>query len=247
MKKYLVIVLLALTPAWVLAAGVPGVILDKANIDPTNKQSLQRGARIFVNYCLSCHSASLMRYERMGKDLGIDEKLVSENLMFTGGKVGELMTVATAADDAKQWFGTVPPDLSVIARARGVDWIYTYMRSFYRDDSRHTGTNNLVFPDVGMPNVLWELQGIQAPVITTVKDHADGTEHKVVELELVEPGLQTPKEFDRTVRDLVNFLDYMGEPAKYERRHLGTKVLIFLLVLLVLAVLLKREYWKDIH
>ena len=245
MKKYLVIVLLALAPAWVLAAG-GGVHLDKANIDPTNKQSLQRGARIFVNYCLSCHSASLMRYERIGNDLGVDEKLVSENLMFTGGKVGELMTVATAADDAKEWFGTVPPDLTVIARARGVDWLYTYMRSFYRDDSRHIGTNNLVFPDVGMPNVLWELQGIQETILTTVKDH-DGTEHKVVELELVEPGLQSPKEFDRTVRDLVNFLDYMGEPAKYERRQLGTKVILFLLVFLVLAILLKKEFWKDIH
>jgi len=245
MKKYLVIVLLALAPAWVLAAG-GGVHLDKANIDPTNKQSLQRGARIFVNYCLSCHSASLMRYERMGNDLGVDEKLVSENLMFTGGKVGELMTVATAPDDAKEWFGTVPPDLTVIARARGVDWLYTYMRSFYQDDSRHIGTNNLVFPDVGMPNVLWELQGIQETVLKTVKDH-DGTEHKVVELELVEPGLQSPKEFDRTVRDLVNFLDYMGEPAKYERRQLGTKVILFLLVFLVLAILLKKEYWKDIH
>lgn len=246
MKKYLVIVMLAMAPAWVLAAGGLGVTLDKANIDPTNKQSLQRGARIFVNYCLSCHSAALMRYERIGNDLGIDEKLVSENLMFTGGKVGELMTVATAADDAKEWFGTVPPDLTVIARARGVDWLYTYMRSFYRDDERHIGTNNLVFPDVGMPNVLWELQGIQEPVITTEKGH-DGVEHKVVELELAEPGLLSPKEFDRTVRDLVNFLDYMGEPAKYERRQLGTKVIIFLLVFLVLAILLKKEYWKDIH
>jgi ubiquinol-cytochrome c reductase cytochrome c1 subunit len=245
MKKYLVIVLMALAPAWVLAAG-GGVHLDKANIDPTNKQSLQRGARIFVNYCLSCHSASLMRYERIGNDLGVDEKLVSENLMFTGGKVGELMTVATAPDDAKEWFGTVPPDLTVIARARGVDWLYTYMRSFYQDDSRHIGTNNLVFPDVGMPNVLWELQGMQETVLKTVKDH-DGTEHKVVELELVESGLQSPKEFDRTVRDLVNFLDYMGEPAKYERRQLGTKVILFLLVFLVLAILLKKEYWKDIH
>ena len=246
MKKYLVIALLALAPAWVLAAGGHGVELDKANIDPTNKQSLQRGARIFVNYCLSCHSAALMRYERIGNDLGVDEKLVSENLMFTGGKVGELMTVATAADDAKEWFGTVPPDLTVIARARGVDWLYSYMRSFYRDDERHIGTNNLVFPDVGMPNVLWELQGIQETVLTTEKDHA-GMEHKAVKLELVEPGLQTPKEFDRTVRDLVNFLDYMGEPAKYERRQLGTKVILFLLVFLVLAILLKKEYWKDIH
>ena len=174
MKKYLSLFywLWPLPGYWLQVAVMH---LDKANIDPTNKQSLQRGARIFVNYCLSCHSASLMRYERMGNDLGIDEKLVSENLIFTGGKLGELMTVATAPDDAKEWFGTVPPDLTVIARARGVDWLYTYMRSFYRDDSRHIGVNNLVFPDVGMPNVLWELQGMQEPVITTVKEH-DGTE-----------------------------------------------------------------------
>jgi len=245
MKKQLCVLLLALAPAWVLAAG-PGIHLDKANIDPTNTQSLQRGARLFVNYCLSCHSASLMRYERMGKDLGISEELVSENLMFTGGKVGELMTVATAPADAKEWFGTVPPDLTVIARSRGVDWLYTYLRSFYRDDSRNVGVNNLAFPDVGMPHVMWELQGWQEPIITTVKDH-DGKEVKVVDLELVEPGLMTEKEFDRAIRDLVNFLDYMGEPAKHDRRALGVKVLMFLFVFLVLAYLLKREYWKDVH
>jgi ubiquinol-cytochrome c reductase cytochrome c1 subunit len=227
MKKQLFVLLLALAPAWVFAAGGHGIHLDKANIDPTNTQSLQRGARLFVNYCLSCHSASLMRYERMGKDLGISEQLVSENLMFTGGKVGELMKVATAPADAKEWFGTVPPDLTVIARSRGVDWLYTYLRSFYRDDSRNVGVNNLVFPDVGMPHVMWELQGWQEPVITT--------------------GLRTPQEFDRDIRDLVNFLDYMGEPAKHDRRALGVKVLMFLFVFLVLAYLLKREYWKDVH
>jgi ubiquinol-cytochrome c reductase cytochrome c1 subunit len=246
MKKMLIVLLMAMVPAWVLAAGGQDIHLDKANIDPNNKQSLQRGARLFVNYCLSCHSASLMRYERMGKDLGIDEKLVSENLMFTGGKVGELMTVATAAADAKEWFGTVPPDLTVIARSRGVDWLYTYLRSFYRDDSRIIGVNNLVFPDVGMPHVMWELQGWQEPVITTIKDH-DGTERKVVELELVEPGLMTAQEFDRATRDLVNFLDYMGEPAKYERRQLGVKVILFLLFFLVVAYFLKREFWRDVH
>jgi ubiquinol-cytochrome c reductase cytochrome c1 subunit len=246
MKKVLLVLLVTMVPAWALAAGGHAIHLDHANIDPTNKQSLQRGARLFVNYCLSCHPAALMRYERMGKDLGIDEKLVSENLMFTGGKVGDLMTVATAPADAKEWFGTVPTDLSVIARARGVDWLYTYLRSFYLDDSRITGVNNLVFPDVGMPDVLWELQGWQKPVITTVRDN-DGTEHKVVDLELVQPGLLTPQEFDRAVRDLVNFLDYMGEPAKYERRHLGVKVILFLLVFLVLAYFMKREYWRDVH
>ncbi|HYQ70387.1 MAG TPA: cytochrome c1 [Gammaproteobacteria bacterium] len=246
MKKQLIVLLMALAPVWAFAAGGQDIHLDKANIDPNNTQSLQRGARLFVNYCLSCHSASLMRYERMGKDLGISEQLVSENLMFTGGKVGELMTVATAPADAKEWFGTVPPDLTVIARSRGVDWLYTYMRSFYRDDSRNVGVNNLAFPDVGMPHVLWELQGWQEPIITTVKDH-EGNEVKVVDLELVEPGLMTPREYDRAIRDLVNFLDYMGEPAKHDRRALGVKVLMFLFVFLVLAYLLKREYWRDVH
>ncbi|MEN8107227.1 MAG: cytochrome c1 [Pseudomonadota bacterium] len=245
MKK-ICILLLALAPAWVMAAGGYGIHLDKANIDPTNKESLQRGARLFVNYCLSCHAAALMRYERIGKDLGIDEKLVSENLMFTGGRVGALMTVATSPDDAKEWFGTVPPDLSVIARSRGVDWLYTYMRSFYLDDSKIIGVNNLVFPDVGMPHVLWELQGWQEAVITTVKDEK-GVEHKEVDLELVEPGLMSPKEYDRAVRDLVNFLDYIGEPAKYERRELGVKVIMFLLLFLVVAYLMKRDFWRDVH
>ena len=245
MKKIFLVLLLTLAPAWAMAAG-GGIHLDAANIDPTNKQSLQRGARLFVNYCLSCHSAALMRYERIGKDLGIDEKLVSENLIFSGGKAADLMTVATHADDATEWFGTVPPDLTVIARARGVDWLYTYLRSFYRDDSKITGVNNLVFADVGMPHVMWELQGWQEPVITTVKDH-EGNETKSVALKLVEPGLMSVKEFDRATRDLVNFLDYMGEPAKYERRSLGIKVILFLFMFLVLAYLLKKEYWKDIH
>lgn len=245
MKKYIFALILAAAPSWVLAAGA-GVHLDKANIDPSNTQSLQRGARLFVNYCLSCHSAALMRYERLSMDLGIDEKLVSENLMFTGGKVSELMTVATAPGDAQEWFGTVPPDLTVIARSRGVDWLYTYLRSFYRDESKIIGVNNLVFADVGMPHVMWELQGWQEPVITTTKDR-DGNEVKTVKLELVEPGLMSPNEFDRAIRDLVNFLDYMGEPAKHERRALGVKVIIFLLFFLVVAYLMKRDFWKDVH
>jgi ubiquinol-cytochrome c reductase cytochrome c1 subunit len=245
MKKRLIPLLLILVPVLTLAAE-DGVHLDKANIDPDNQQSLQRGARLFVNYCLSCHAAGLMRYERMGQDLGISELQVAENLMFTGGKVGDLMTVATDPEDAVEWFGTVPPDLSVIARARGVDWLYTYLRSFYLDPSRVTGVNNLVFPDVGMPDVLWELQGWQKPVITTVKD-TDGSEHKVIDLELAEPGLMSPKEFDRAVRDLVNFLDYMAEPGKHDRQSLGVKVILFLLVFLVVAYLMKKEFWKDVH
>jgi ubiquinol-cytochrome c reductase cytochrome c1 subunit len=246
MKKQLIAVLLALAPAWAFAMSDSGVHMDEANIDPNNTASLQRGARLFVNYCLSCHSAALMRYGRIGKDLGIKEKLVVDNLVFGGGKAGDLMTVATHPEDAKEWFGTVPPDLTVIARARGVDWLYNYMRSFYRDDSKIIGVNNLVFPDVGMPHVLWELQGWQEAVIHTAKKE-DGTETKEITLELVEPGLLTPKEYDRAIRDLVNFLDYMGEPAKHDRRALGVKVIMFLLLLLVLAYLMKRDYWKDVH
>ena len=245
MNRLILTGLLLLAPIWAYAASA-GIKLDKANIDPNNTQSLQRGAKMFVNYCLSCHSAELMRYERMGKDLAIEGKLVEENLMFTGGKLGDLMRVATADADSKAWFGTVPPDLSVIARARGVDWLYTYMRSFYRDDSKIIGVNNLVFPDVGMPHVLWELQGWQDPVITTVKDH-EGNKRKEVSLELTEPGLMSPKEYDRAIRDLVNSLDYMAEPAKHDRRSLGVKVIMFLLLFLVFAYMLKREYWKDVH
>jgi ubiquinol-cytochrome c reductase cytochrome c1 subunit len=246
MNKHLITILLVLAPAWAFATGGEGPPLAEANIDSSNTASLQRGARLFVNYCLSCHSAALMRYERIGKDLGIKEKLVTDNLVFTGGKAGDLMTVATHPDDAKEWFGTVPPDLTVIARSRGVDWLYNYLRSFYLDDSKITGVNNLIFPDVGMPDVLWELQGWQKAVIHTVKKE-DGTESKEVTLEQVEPGLLSPSEFDRAIRDLVNFLDYMGEPAKHERRSLGVKVIIFLLLLLVLAYLMKREFWKDVH
>ncbi|MEZ5542972.1 MAG: cytochrome c1 [Pseudomonadota bacterium] len=245
MKKQLIAVLLLLAPAWA-AMAAEHAHLEEANIDPNNTASLQRGARLFVNYCLSCHSAALMRFERIGKDLGIKEKLVAENLVFNGGKVGELMTVATHPEDEKEWFGTVPPDLSVIARSRGVDWLYSYMRSFYLDKTKITGVNNLVFPDVGMPHVLWELQGWQEAKIHTVKNE-DGTETKDVTLELVEPGKLTPKEYDRAIRDLVNFLDYMGEPAKHERKTLGVKVIMFLLLFLVLAYLMKREFWKDVH
>jgi len=245
MKKRFLPLLFVFVPALALATA-GGVHLEQANIDPDNQQSLQRGARLFVNYCLSCHSAGLMRFERMGHDLGIPELMVAENLMFTGGKVGDLMTVATDPEDAVEWFGTVPPDLSVTARSRGVDWLYTYLRSFYRDPSRVTGVNNLVFPDVGMPDVLWELQGWQKPVISTVRD-PDGTERKVIELELEEPGLLSPKEFDRAVRDLVNFMDYMAEPGKHDRKALGVKVIMFLLVFLVVAYLMKKEFWKDVH
>ena len=246
MKKYLLSVLLLVAPALVAASG-GGVHLDKANIDPTNKESLQRGARTFVNYCMGCHSAKYQRYNRLGRDLGISDEDIIDNLMFTGERTGDLMDIAMTKEMGKKWFGAAPPDLTLVARVRGTDWLYTYLRTFYQDDSRPFGVNNRVFSKVGMPNVLWELQGTQKAVYETVVDD-DGREYQVLEgVELEEAGSQTPAEFDRTVRDLVNFLAYMGEPIKLERQSLGIKVMLFLFVFFIVAYLLKKEYWKDIH
>jgi ubiquinol-cytochrome c reductase cytochrome c1 subunit len=245
MRKIILSFLMLLLPGAVLAAG-GDVHLDKADIDLSNQQSLQRGARLFVNYCLSCHSAQFQRYNRMGRDLGLTDEQVIENLMFASDKIGEQMTVAMKPDDGKAWFGAPPPDLSLIARSRGVDYLYTYMRTFYVDETRPFGVNNLTFPSVGMPNVLWELQGIQKPVYKTV-EHDGETKEVLDRLELVEPGTRTPAEFDQDIRDLVAFLSYVGEPAQLERKALGVKVIIFLLVFLVVAYLLKKEYWKDVH
>jgi len=246
MKKQLLAVLLLVVPMLALASS-EDVHLDKANIDPTNKESLQRGARTFVNYCMGCHSAKYQRYNRLARDLHISEDEVLHNLMFTGEKIGDHMDISMQRSDAKNWFGAAPPDLTLVARVRGVNWLYTYLRSFYRDDSRPFGVNNQVFHNVGMPNVLWQLQGVQEPTYETVTDE-DGHEHKVLEgIELKQAGEQSPAEFDRTVRDLVNFLAYMGEPIKQQRMALGVKVLLFLLVFFVVAYLLKKEYWKDVH
>lgn len=243
-NKFLLLVFLVL-PGLVTAAG-GGVHLDKANIDLTNKQSLQRGAKLFVNYCLSCHSAAYQRYNRMGRDIGLTEQQVIDNLMFASDKIGEQMTIAMSADNGAAWFGAPPPDLTLVSRSRGSDWLYTYLRTFYLDDSRPFGVNNLVFPSVGMPHVLWELQGWQKPVYKTVEH--DGIEKQVIDhLELAEPGTLSPDEYDRAMRDLVNFMTYMGEPVKLEREALGIKVLLFLALLLVITYLLKKEYWKDVH
>ena len=244
--RKLLVVWLVVLPGLVMASG-GGTHLDRAHVDIGDQASLQRGAQLFVNYCLSCHSAAFMRYNRMGKDLGLSDELVANNLMFATEKPGDLMTVAMRGKDAKHWFGTAIPDLSLVSRSRGVDWLYTYLRTFYVDDSRPFGVNNLVFEDVGMPHVLADLQGMQKAVFHTVKD-AYGTEHEVIDhLEVVSPGLMTPDEYDRAVRDLVNFLAYTGEPAKMERERLGGKVLLFLVVFFVVALMLKKEYWKDIH
>lgn len=240
MKKLIVAFLLAATPLLGQASG--GVHLDDADIDLSDQAALQRGARLFVNYCLSCHSAKFQRFNRTGKDLGLTDQEVKENLMFVTDKIGETMTIAMPATDAEVWFGTPPPDLSVIARARGSDWLYTYLRGFYLDDSRPFGVNNVVFKDVGMPHALWKLQGLQKAVF---QEHEG---QKVFEkFEQVTPGTMSPEQFDGAMRDLTGFLTYVGEPIQMERRAMGKWVLLFIAVFFVLAYLLKKEYWKDVH
>ncbi len=239
MKKLLILFVLAGLPA---AAFAEGIKLDPVKIDLSDKASLQRGARIFVNYCLSCHSASYMRYNRMGMDLGISDELVKENLLFAADRVGDLMKAVMPPEDAKAWFGVAPPDLSDEARYRGPEWIYTYMRSFYRDEKSVSGWNNTVFPHVAMPDALYEWQGQQRAVF---KDE-NGVE-VFDRFVLEKPGTMTPQQYDSAMRDLTNFMVYLGEPAKLERYSLGILVLVFLAFFLVFAYLLKKEYWKDVH
>ena len=212
--------------------------LESAPIDPSDQLSLQRGARTFVNYCLNCHNASSMRYNRL-KDIGLTDEQIKQNLLFAGEKVGDPMTVAMSKKDAKTWFGATPPDLSVEVRARGADWLYAYLRGFYRDDSRPTGWNNSVFDKVGMPHVLWQLQGEQV-----LKVDEATHEHKLV---LDKPGSMSPDEYDAMVADLVNYMAFMAEPFKQRDHQLGWIVLIFLGFLSVLTYYLKKEFWKDIH
>ena len=237
------ILALLFVPAAAHAAG-GDIRLDRANIDSGDALSIQRGAKVFVNYCLNCHAAAAMRYNRL-MDLGLTEQQIKDNLLFTGGKVGDSMIIAAAKKDRQEWFGVAPPDLSVIARSRGVDWLYTYMRSFYRDQASGTGWNNLAFPNAAMPHVLWELQGTQV-LKSEIEEHGGHkVEHKKLELE--SPGALSPLEYDKLTRDLVNYLSYMGEPVKARRVQIGIAVLFFLSLLLVLSWLLKMEYWKDVH
>ncbi|MDQ1362412.1 MAG: Ubiquinol-cytochrome reductase, cytochrome subunit [Pseudomonadota bacterium] len=248
MKKLLIA--LCMLPGMVLASS--GGHLDHVAIDLSDKESLKRGAQTFVNYCLSCHGADYVRYNRIGRDLGMSDEEVTAMISTRDAKgdpskPGELMKVAMNNDYAKTAFGTKIPGLSVIARARGADWLYTYLRTFYVDESRPTGVNNIAFPDVGMPHVLWELQGLQKAKFVTETD-ADGNEQKIFEgMELVVPGKMKPEEYDAYVADLVNFMVYMGEPMQMERKSLGVWVLLFLFVFTVIAYLLKKEYWKDVH
>ena len=212
-----------------------GVHLDNVEIDITDQASLQRGAKTFVNYCLSCHEASYMRYNRMAQDIGLSDDQVLKNLMFATDKIGETMTIAMRAEDAKKWFGVIPPDLSVISRSRGTDWLYTYLRTFYLDQSKQTGTNNLAFKDVGMPHVLWQQQGYLAQ------------DEETHDLGSATNGSISDNEYNVMVQDLTNFLAYIGEPSKLQRLALGKWVLLYLVLLFLVAYPMKKAFWRDIH
>lgn len=240
---------LLLVPTLALAAG-DHIKLDRAPINEDDQASLQRGARHFANYCLNCHSANYMRFNRL-QDIGLTEAQIRDNLVFTGVKVGDLMKIAMDPKDGKAWFGATPPDLSVIARSRaseagsGADWLYTYLRGFYRDAERPTGWNNTVYANVGMPHVLWELQGEQ--VLVEHKVRSDGYMKTEMALKLDKPGQLTPAQYDEMVADLVNYLVFMGEPVRGTRKTVGMFVLMALGLLFVLVYALKKEYWKDVH
>jgi len=220
--------------------GSSGGNLENSGVNFRDKAAIQRGAKWFVNYCFSCHSASYMRYNRLAEDLGIDEDIVLQDLAFADVNIGDTMETAMRPGDAEAWLGKIPPDLSVISRSRGNDWLFTYMKSFYQDESG--GWNNLVLPNASMPHVLWQLQGIQEPVWSS-HDEVRVIEH----LELTSPGLQSPQEYEQTVRDLVTFLDYLGEPSKLKRKNIGIWVLLFLVLFTLVAYALKVEYWRDVH
>jgi ubiquinol-cytochrome c reductase cytochrome c1 subunit len=255
LARMLTCLLLALPLA---AFASESVKLDRlpADVSPNDPASLQRGAQVFVNYCMGCHGASYMRYNRL-QDLGLTDPQILDNLVFTGVKVGDLMKSAMDPRQSKEWFGTPPPDLTVIARSRasgagsGADWLYTYLRGFYRDPSRPTGWNNTVFANVGMPHALWQLQGEQVlkTEVETIPVGGKGEVEKreVHKLVLSKAGTLKPAAYDRMVADLVNYLSYMSEPARSSRVQIGIYVLMFLSVLLVLTYLVKNEYWKDVH
>jgi len=245
MKKWIVI-LFAMLPSLAMAAGA-NVPLDKANNDLTDKASLQNGAKMFMNYCFGCHSTQYQRYERVANDLEIPVDLMKENLIFDPeAKIGSLIVNAMPAEQAASWFGAPPPDLTLVARVRGADWLYTYLRTFYEDPSRPFGVNNIVFPSVGMPHVLEELQGIPTPIYAT--HIVDGEEVEVVVgTETDGSGELSSGEYDDAVRDLVNFLVYSGDPVKLERHAMGWWVMAFLVLFTIIVVLLKKEYWRDVH
>jgi ubiquinol-cytochrome c reductase cytochrome c1 subunit len=250
--RNLIAIIFAIMPVFAFAAG-GNVHLDKMNVDLQDEASLQRGAKNFANLCMGCHSTKFARYNRVARDLGIPEDLMRDNLMFAETSIGNLMEIAMRPEDSKKWFGASPPDLTLVTRVRGADWVYTYLRSFYEDPSRPYGVNNAVFKDVGMPHVLEGLQGKQvkgtAPVVVGFDPLTgkDIFEEKDGVLFIEEKGQLSEKEFDVAVADLTNFLVYMAEPVALERQRIGYWVLLFLLILFVPVYYLNREFWKDIH
>ncbi len=248
MRKIIFIAFLSLWSSLGHSAG-SSYPLDHVNIDLSDKASLQRGAKYYVNYCMGCHSLGYLRYNRLARDLGLLEREVEENLIFTEDeegtptKVGELMKIAMDDFYAEKTFGVVPPDLTLFTRTRphGADWLYTYLRTFYLDDSKQWGVNNAVFPNAGMPHALWELQGWQKAVFDPADDKI------ITGFELVKPGAMSPEEYDQVVKDITGFLAYAAEPAKMQRHKTGFWVLIFLFVLVFVSYILKKEYWADIR
>ncbi len=218
--------------------------LQQSGTDLDDKASLQRGAALYMNYCSGCHSLKYLRYARIGEDLGLTEDQVQANLNFTGGKIGDHVISPMTAEMGLAAFGKAPPDLSVIARVRGSDWIYTYLKSFYLDESRPVGWNNTLFANASMPNPLWEMQGLQQPVFGA---KTESGELPVESFSISQPGTQTPQQFDQTVRDITAFLEYAGEPAALKRPALGVWVILFLSFFTLMAWLLKKEYWRDVH
>lgn len=270
-KLFSVLALALLMPMTAVAAGGGNVKLEQANVDIGSHAAIQRGAKYFVNYCMGCHSAKYVRYKLL-TEVGLSEDDIKDNLMFGGGKVGDLMTIAMPEADAGKWFGAPAPDLTLTARIKhgGADWIYSYLKGFYTDPSRPMGVNNTVFPNVGMPHVLWELQGIQEPVYryevhhdghsvaaydneaeadAYVKEHGDGyrLERVVDSLKLVQPGSMTAAEYDLVARDLATYMTYISEPMKLERQRIGVWAMLFLVVFSIIAYLMKKEWWKDVH
>ncbi|WP_028240312.1 cytochrome c1 [Stutzerimonas azotifigens] len=260
MKKQFAALILAVLPALGFAAGGHDVHLDKVEIDLTDKAAMQDGLRTFANYCMGCHSAQFQRYERVANDLGIPEEIMLDNVVFTGAKIGDHMQIGMKPDDAKAWFGAAPPDLTLVARVRGNDWLYSYLRAFYEDPTRPWGVNNRVFPNVGMPHVLAPLQGRQVVGCKQVQVVEDGRKqfdpltgtpitHEACDQLTVLPntGELSEAEYDEKVKNLVTFLAYSANPVKLESQRIGTYVLLFLAFFFVFAYLLKREYWKDVH
>lgn len=259
MKKYIAALVFVLLPHYAFA-NEGGVVLDPVDIDLTDKAALQDGLRTFVNYCMGCHGAQYQRYERVAKDLDIPEDLMLKNAVFTGAKIGDHMKSAMPPQDAKVWFGAPPPDLTLVARVRGNDWIYSYLRSFYEDLSRPYGVNNSVFPNVGMPHVLLSWQGRRTLGCKQVQmveqgrkqyDPLTGTPltHEVCDQMAVVSGTGqlTEEEYDEKIKNVVTFLAYSANPIKLESQRIGSGVLLFIAVFFIFTYLLKREYWKDIH